>query len=964
MCSHLRINNDIIIKPIVCDFSDSGSHSYLALMKNKKVCWFALLFFCIGNSNGFSQSLSLAGYWNFKMDSGNKGLSERWFDQILSDSIALPGSCEQAGFGIKNNVKDKDRLTRPFKYEGKAWYQKTIIIPSSWSGKRLELFLERCHWESAVWLDGKPFGIRESLSSPHRYDFGYVEPGLHRITICIDNTYKLPIGPWGFAITEDTQGNWNGIIGQIALLATDPVWIRDVQVYKNHLQVRIGNITGKPVQAAISGQHMEIPINGTTIDLPFAHPANSWSEFSPALDTLTLKLEAAEYADQKTIVYGVRELGTKNGQFTVNGKPVIIRGPVNECIYPLTGYPPMDKGSWLKLFKICASYGFNFMRFNSWCPPEASFEAADEMGFLLQVELPFWSMDAPAYGEDPPRDQFLENELYAILRDYGNHPSFGFMAMGNESPGPMDVLVHKGKAVDSRMLYRCQDGDTITKGDYAERGTEIGQRGVKGPRTDWNRWTLTPDSLTASYQHSAMPVMAHEVGQWGSYPDFSQIAKFTGVLKPYNYERFHQSLVDHHMEYLAKDFAMASGQFAVSIYKDEIEGCLRTYPHGGFQIVEARDFPGEGVAIIGWLDAFWDSKGLISPKEFRRFCGPTVCLLEMPKRIYTNEESFVAAAEIAHYGQNDLALQPTWKIENEKGILIATGILPINKIPAGKLTKLGGIKASLKEIREPARLMVTLSAGTCSNSWNIWVYPQTPPPAAGKLKIAYAFNEETRQALLKGENVLLFSSPRQGLNEIKPGFGYCFGWLSDSLAKDNIQFPPVQKGRSAIPGSFLPAFWSMRLFNQIGTLGILCDPKHPALEAFPTEQHSDWEWADIIGRYTSEQSYEISTDMRKHPWGDVYDRSKAIILNETAPGFRPIVQVIDNYERNYKLGLIFETRVGKGNLLVCAADLDTDADTRPAARQLKKSLIQYASGRKFNPQDELPMALLEKILTY
>lgn len=94
------------------------------------------------------------------------------------------------------------------------------------------------------------------------------------------------------------------------------------------------------------------------------------------------------------------------------------------------------------------------------------------------------------------------------------------------------------------------------------------------------------------------------------------------------------------------------------------------------------------------------------------------------------------------------------------------------------------------------------------------------------------------------------------------------------------------------------------------------------------------------------------------------NRSKSIILDETPADYKPIVQVIDNYERNSKLGIIFETTVGKGKLLICALDLDTDADSRPAARQLRNSLLQYVSGKNFNPAFELPTDLLDRLLTF
>jgi len=595
------------------------------------------------------------------------------------------------------------------------------------------------------------------------------------------------------------------------------------------------------------------------------------------------------------------------------------------------------------------------MRFNSWCPPEAAFQAANELGYFLQVEIPFWSIFTDEYGQHAARDKFLEDELVRILTAYGNNPSFAFMAMGNESPGPLDKLVRLGKSIDTRMLYRCQDGDTITKGDFAERGTEIGMRGIKGGATDWDRWTLLNTAEVAKYKQMPLPTIAHEVGQWGSYPDFDQIRKFTGNLRPYNYENYRNSLAMHQMADLNKSFAMASGKFALSLYKEEIEAGFRTWPFGGFGIVEARDFTGEGTAIIGWLDAFWDSKGLISPDEFRRFCNSTVCLLRMPKRTYTNAETFSAQAEIAHYAAQDLAVPCAWTIVDDEGRMIGSGSFGTQKIITGKLNRIGELRASLQSVDRAKRLTVTVSGGGYSNSWSIWVYPAIQPEPPGQVYIAHAFDAAAREALAAGRNVLLFASPKEGLHEIRPAF----------LGDDSVRlFPPATKGKSAIPGSFMPAFWSMRLFNQIGTLGIICDPKHPALEGFPTEAQTDWQWADLLGRFTAQASYGIAGDPAQHNWNDRFDRSKAIILNETPAGFRPIVQVIDNYERNYKLGLIFETKLGRGKLLVCAMDLETDAGSRPAAEQLRTSLLRYAAGDRFDPAYELPMELLERLLTY
>jgi hypothetical protein len=905
--------------------------------------------------------ISIAGQWKFKLDSLNVGMQEEWFKSKLSQNIELPGSCEQRGFGIKTTKPTVGKLTRVIRYEGKAWYQKEIEIHKDWKGQRIELFLERCHWESNVWIDGKSIGMQNSLSAPHIYDLGILKPGKHLLTICIDNTYKIPIGTWAHAITEDTQGNWNGIIGRMELTATGLVWIKNVQVYPDLLKIDIGNQTGEEAAVEVQSHKFKIPAGGTQVEIPFTTKGKNWDEFDPEIRTLTVTLTSGIWTDSKTVNYGIRDLKIKDKQFVVNGRPIMMRGAVDECIYPLTGYPPMDKDAWLRIIGICKSYGFNFMRFHSWCPPAAAFEAGDELGFLFQIELPLWTMDAPHFGQHPVRDKFIRDELNLILETYGNHPSFAFMAMGNESAGTLYELTKFGRLKDSRHLYRCETGNTEETGDFFE----IGQRGIIGPRTDWDRWSASNGWIAGTENANqntgaAVPTFAHEVGQWSMYPDLKETEKYTGTLKALNFEEYKKSLEAHHMGDQANAFFLASGKFSVSLYKDEIEASLRTYPYGGFQILEARDYPGQGTAIVGWLDAFWDSKGLISPEEFRRFCAPTVCLLRMPKRILPANTTFTAIAEIAHYGPNAIQVTPEWKISDSNGKILAGGIFPVKQAETGCNTKLGILNADLSGIQVAEKLLVTLSAGEISNSWEIWVYPEISIKKPANVKVAYSFNKDVKDALLNGERVMLFSSPTEGIIPFHKGM----------LLPDSLRFlPEAMPGSNAIEGSFMPVFWCTRLFNQTGTMGILCNPGHPAFTGFPTENHSNWQWADLLGHFTAANSFRVAgapeslaLDIEKAA-PDAFNRSKAILLDGTPAEFRPILQIIDNYDRNSKLGTIFETRVGKGKLLVCAMDLETDLEKRPAAKQLLQSLQNYASGDKFSPDHELSVEFLDKILT-
>jgi len=936
-------------------------------MLNKFTFFFVLVLFPFWmsiqaqNPKSSTTTISLAGKWKFKLDPQGVGQKAEWFKTNLTDNIELPGSCEQRGYGMKTTEPAIGRLTRIIKYEGQAWYQKVINIPTEWNDKRIELFLERCHWESNVWIDGESIGMQNSLSTPHIYDFGNLSSGQHVLTICIDNTYKIPIGNWAHAITEETQTNWNGIIGRIELTATDPVWIINVQVFPASLKVSVGNQTDQPVEVMVQSQKFNIPAGGRVVELPFAEKEKPWDEFAPKMQILTVSLTANKWKDTKTISYGTRDLRIKDKQFVLNGRPIMMRGTVDECIYPFTGYPPMGKESWLRVLRICQSYGFNFMRFHSWCPPTAAFEAGDELGFLFQIELPLWTADAPHYGQHPVRDQFIRDELILILETYGNHPSFAFMAMGNESSGTLDELTKIGRAKDSRRLYRCEKGNTEETGDFLE----VGQRGIIGPRTDWDRWSSWPGWIAGTEngnQNTGAPVptFAHEVGQWCMYPDFEEKKIYKGNLQALNFEGYKKSLEEHHMLDQSSAFAQASGKFSVLLYKDEIEASMRTYPYGGFQILDARDYPGQGTAIVGWLDAFWDSKGLISPKEFHRFCAPTVCLLRISKRVFTSSELFNAKAEIAHYGPTALNVTPEWKITDVNGKKIASGTLPSKQIETGRTTQLGTIKAVLSKITVSQKLKVTLSAAGTSNSWEIWVFPEFQPNVPKNIRIVHAFDKTTTDALQAGERVLLFSSPKEGIIKFRSGM----------LLPDSIRNLPLAKsGKNAIPGTFMPVFWDARLFNQIGTLGIICNPKHPAFAGFPTEENSNWQWADLLGHFTAANSFrvagaseEMALDMER-AGSDVFNRSKAILLDGTPPEFRPILQVIDNYDRNAKLGTIFETKVGKGKLLVCAMDLETDAANRPAARQLMQSLLNYAAGDKFTPKYALSIELLEKLLT-
>ena len=879
--------------------------SFRILRTNIRCQLFAgtVLLFAISTTKA-AESISLAGSWRFEIAATNANA----FARTLSGKIHLPGTMDDAGRGPKNtNAPTLAGPYRLYNYTGPAWYQRDIEIPADWAGRHQTLFLEHCRWNSTVWLDDRCCGSQDSLIAPHVYDFGTnLAPGRHRLTLCVDNTVKLYLGKFVSALFGGTWDNMNGITGKIEMRATPAVWLADVQVYPDTVKmqarvaVRIGNATPQPGhgQLVVNGQSSDVAWDEhggeaqVTVDM---RGAKLWDEFAPNLSEVTVKLGD----DARTVRFGMRDFAIKGTQFTLNGRPIFLRGTVEDSEWPLTGYPPADEKSWRRVFEIIKSYGLNFMRFHSYCPPAAAFTAADEAGVMIQVEGP--QANVPA-GKVAARDAFVEAEFRRIVDTYGNHPSFCLMTLGNEYGGKdelltgwVDMLIKR----DPRHLYSsASSAQTTANRQWTENGMG---RGIHGPGTqsDANRYAAA----------DGRPLIGHEIGQWMYYPDFSEIPKWKGAMALRNFEMIRNGLEKKHQLELAPRYVQASGRFATLLYKEEIEQLLRTTGYGGFSLLDLHDYPTQGTALVGPLDAFWDSKGFITPEDYRRFCNATVPLLRMPKRVYTGNEPFTAKVDLAHYGPSDLHhVEAAWSIQDERGIEIAAGKLPVATAPTGKLTPLGDIHASLAGVQVAGKFRVSVSLpGTpFANDWEIWIYPPIPPPQPPPDVVVCEKWDAAKTALAAGKKVVFFAQSANTTNSIR--------------------------------GKFLPVFWSPVWFpsQKPNTMGLLIDPQHPLFAEFPTEFHSNWQWYELM------------------------QQSRVFILDGTAADYRLVLQVIDNFERNHKLGAMFEGRAGNGRLLVCGLDL-LHQTNEPNARQLLASLYHYVGSASFKPAHELDSDLLDNL---
>ena len=678
-------------------------------------------------------ALSLAGTWRFRLDPEDRGFREQWELQNLQETVRLPGSTDENRKGFRNVSKPNyDYLSRIWEYRGAAWYQRDFVLPADWRGKRVTLFLERCHWETRVWLDGYDCGMQDSLCVPHIHDLGVgLKPGKHSLTLRVDNSLKYDMGGAAHSTSEQTQTNWNGVVGKIELCATSPVWIDSLQTYPDpetrtvrlRATVRSESVDVDTCQVRVSIRGAGVAVDGTTAPaevqpgsqvtlertLRLPPDAAAWNEFNPALYSVKADLVAGQVSDQKskrwagtqrlsdppplggrrdpntdvgvqevqdetTATFGLRKLSVKNKRITLNGRNIFLRGTLECCIFPLTGYPPTDVESWLRILRIAKSYGLNHMRFHSWCPPEAAFEAADRMGFVFHVEAPQWVSDA---GQKPPRDRFIEDEVERILDEYGNHPSFGMLCMGNELGGDpefLQKLVRFGQSHDARHLYTPS---TAWSQGAADDYRVVVVRGLHGPTTDAD--------FAKEIAAQPVPTISHEVGQWCVFPNMAEIPKYTGVTRPRNFELIRSDLEKKGLLDQAPLFTQASGKLSALLYKEEIEVLLRTPGHSGFQLLDLHDFPGQGTALVGILDPFWDSKGLVEPAEHRSYCGPVVPLLLVPKRTYTTAEYLNVQVKVAQFGPAELVGTPRWRLTGSAGGLIASGSWTRAAFPPGDL---------------------------------------------------------------------------------------------------------------------------------------------------------------------------------------------------------------------------------------------------------------------------------------
>lgn len=888
---------------------------------------------------------SLAGEWHVRLLDGG------------TYSASLPGTLDTNEIGHEDKLTGKlhqdenyvenkaltsadviaTRLSRNHTYEGKAVFSRRWEddVPG---GKRLFLQAERAR-VLRLFVDGKEIPAKVgSLSTPYVFEVTDVLGEGALIELESDNGYEgLPRNDivYSSAATDETQTNWNGIIGEFGIEVREKTFIEGVRVYPRKeagdgkwtldVQVTVDSLDGFDGKIALEFE--ELGINKEQ-DVSCGCGKSSFEVRVDAEVTKELlwdeacgnvmHVSASLGDDVYRAGFGVRAFEDIDGHLCLNRRRIFLRSEANCAVFPETGHAPMDVSSWKEIIRTYMGYGVNCLRFHSHCPPEAAFYAADELGVLMQPELSHWN-PKDAFSA-PEAAAYYETELREILKVYANHPSFVMLTFGNELQAKED-----GMKVAYRLLELCHEIDKTrlfafsSNAFYGEKGADE-QSDFYTSSSFWDapmratfagmKGYLNNDYPDAKHDYAdtvkeirktfGKPVFSFEVGQYEVLPDFGEIEDFRGVTAPGNLELIKQKVEEKGLLDSWKRRVEATGELALLCYREEIEAALRTKGYSGISLLGLQDFPGQGTALVGMMNSHLKAKpySFAAPERFRSFLKEALPLVLLDKYTYVDGDSLKAVVKFANYSKGDVTGRLFVRIsEGEKALL--TKEFDEVTCRQGELGEVGVIETELMltDPERSAEITVYVSFAGYDNFYKIYVYT------------------------------------RASQNPEKPDCVYECRSLDDKakeiLEEGGIVFLAPDSTKEALPesvkSSFTTDFWSVGTFSsQEGTMGLLIDDEHPLFRNYPTKFYPGYQWF-------------------------VQSSQRALLLPE---GVRSIVTVMDCYAYLRNMGMLVEYRCKKGRIFVSSMGLHNLLDY-PECRALLTAIYRYLASDEFDPQQEM-----------
>ena len=880
-----------------------------------------------------------------------KDLSGTWrvTGEGLSGVVRLPGTLADARLGRRMTAADwekdtarqsKGALTREYQYRGKAVYEREIDLTEEEARYPLELVMERVMLHSELAIDGETVGSCDSLAVEHVYPIPQrlTKPGRHTIRLTLDNSNRYNFSEWAHSYGPVMQSVWHGVVGEFALRRQSPLrkarvfatWpangklvVEVPEGYENLGNMKLwkcGSMEVWKCESVKARKPSPYRRGFSLVELKLDREPEAWSEHHPNLYVLELRDEVNDFAHQ--IRFGFRSVSAHDHAIWINGLKWFMRGNLDCCHFPLTGAPDTTKAWWLGTFrKLRYEDGINTIRFHSWTPPKAAFDAADELGMFCVVEAGIWvdrwHTTADKMGFGKPIDGFVQHELRNILERRGNSPSFISLGIGNELGGNdfkvMGKWMNDCRAFDPSRLYLASTAREISPGDdytTTHRHPEVGMvRGRFRPSTDWDYEDV--------YGKTRLPVVAHEIGQWPIYVDWKhELAKYTGVMRPYNLEHYRDVAVKSGTERFWPRFCKASAYLNRLMYKDEVESFMRTPSCAGLQLLSVQDFTGQGEALIGWHDSFYDLKPAVEGMRPRPFFETIFTsyagLARFEKYVWSVGETYKATILVRNgteepilEGDEDYYYVEDRPTLDAFGESYLHGKLRLPKtIYPGDVGVLGEVSIPLTADMAGKKFMLRFNG----NYWPFWVFATT----------ASVQQQDGRAVAPRPPNPILETSS--------------FDEAVAALAKGGKVLYTGPSAKSA-KSHFKPVYWSTGHFKsanaELSTLGFCVRADHPALRGFPTEDWADWQW------------YNLVEGGVKHGIADL------------PQGIDPIVMPVPDLHYSTKMGMLFELKVGTGRLMVCGLNLSDK--TLPEGCAIRKSILSYMESKDFNPTTAIEM---------
>jgi len=871
------------------------------------------------------RKIDLSGLWLYKTDEADVGMVQGFYKESFDEyhTFILPGSTCDNSIGKKHEwyeKYEKSAVRAPrekYEYVAPLWLQTNFYLSEDdMSGMDVFLYLERVNLSSMLFIDGVQVA-REiiSLSSPHIYDLTgkifRLSPGHHTLTLRIDNRDLVHFGDMASGYSIDTQGLWNGAIGEIGFRLIPKVRIDDVQIHlvpgtedeielhiitkcEQHspldvlpavLRVSVTTPDGETLTSTDTA--VELFTSRERIKIRYNLSQNGashilrWNEFTPLLYRANIELLIDdETSDCTSIVFGLRTPEVRGKDLMLDKRCLSLRGTINCAQYPITGYPPMDEATWISHFSEIKAFGLNHVRFHAWCPPDAAFSAADKLGVYLQVEMPMWiNRDICPYevGDDPIHESFYFREAKEIRKCYGNHPSFLMFSNGNENMGDFALLediITMLKANDKRCFY------TLTSNfDHPVHDCEDYLSAFEMAHTPSRIQFLHDKVAEGSYinynevvSKVPVPVISFEVGQYCVYPDVDCVEDYTGNMLPVNFDIIRKLMKEKGVYEKLKDYIKASGAMAAKLYKEDIEAVLRTPHFGGIQLLSASDYTGQSTATVGIMDVFFRDKEIIEKDVWRGFCGEVVPLFEA-KRIFENTENLIGRISLYDHGETPI-LKPEYrvtivKIRNQKDNEVI-----FNEVISCSTDNTAVLSYDLCCITEPAMLRIYISVEGNSkhytNFWNVFVYPAT-----GEKDSTYANTEPKIKCI-----------------------------SVDEFAK--------RMEKSTNNTRYIPVFWSPVHFPSKDSYGAMIDNCSDILLNFPTDCYPDYQWKNLLDHAVGMDISELDV--------------------------KPIVEMVPNFADNTRFSPLFETELDGKTCIVNGFDLERGDIVTSA---LRTSIMNY-----------------------